>query len=70
MTEPKKRGGPRPNAGRPFSGKVKLTCWIKPETRAKLGAKPGEVIDRAFSKPNVQGEARADNAAPSHDQTL
>jgi hypothetical protein len=52
MNEPKKRGGRRPGAGRPFSGKVKLTCWIKPETRAKLGAKPGEAIDRALSEPS------------------
>lgn len=55
MSAPKKtRGGRRPGAGRPPSGKVKLTCHVTPETRAKLGDKPGEVIDRAFS-PNTEG---------------
>jgi hypothetical protein len=55
MTAPKKKnhGGRRPGAGRPVSGKVKLTVHIMPETRAKLGAKPGEAIDLAFSEPNT-----------------
>ena len=56
MSAPKKKnhGGRRPGAGRPTSGKVKLTVHILPETRAKLGAKPGEAIDRAFSEPNTE----------------
>ena len=54
MTSPKKKnhGGSRPGAGRPRAGKVKLTCHISPETRAKLGDRPGENIDAAFSEPN------------------
>lgn len=54
MTNPKKKnhGGRRKGAGRPPSGKVKLTCHVTPETRAKLGDKPGEAIDKAFSEPN------------------
>lgn len=51
-TSNKNHGGRRPGAGRPTSGKVKLTVHILPETRAKLGAKPGEAIDKAFSEPN------------------
>jgi hypothetical protein len=61
MTAPKKSltkaGTPRkraPGAGRPALGKVKMTVHILPETRAKLGAKPGEAIDRAFSEPNAE----------------
>jgi hypothetical protein len=61
MTTQKKRltkaGTPRkraPGAGRPALGKVKLTCHIAPETRAKLGPKPGEAIDEAFSEPNAK----------------
>ena len=61
MTVPKKTltkaGTPRkraPGAGRPAMGKVKLTVHILPETRTKLGAKPGEAIDRAFSEPNTK----------------
>jgi len=55
MSPPKKNhGGRRPGAGRPVSGKVKLTCHVLPETRAKLGGKPGEAIDRAFSEPNTK----------------
>lgn len=42
----KQRGGKRPGSGRPKSGKIKLTVHVLPETRAKLGKKPGEVIDR------------------------
>jgi hypothetical protein len=48
----KNHGGRRPGAGRPVSGKVKLTVHILPETRAKLGDKPGKKIDAAFSEPN------------------
>jgi hypothetical protein len=44
--QPKTHGGKRPGAGRPALGKVKLTCWVVPETRAKLGSKPGEMLDR------------------------
>ena len=53
---PKKKshGGKRPGAGRPVSGNVNLTVHIQPETRAKLGAKPVEAIDRAFSEPNKE----------------
>lgn len=39
------RGGKREGAGRPKSGKIKLTVHILPETRAALGDKPGEAID-------------------------
>jgi hypothetical protein len=60
MSPPKKpltkTGTPRkraPGAGRPALGKVKLTCHIAPETRAKLGPKPGEAIDAAFSETNT-----------------
>ena len=56
-TQNKNHGGRRPGAGRPTSGKIKLTVHILPETRAKLGDKPGEAIDRAFWKPNDQGRA-------------
>jgi len=38
----------KPKRGRPALGKVKLTCRITPETRAKLGDRPGEKIDAAF----------------------
>lgn len=43
-----KAGNPRKRkkgAGRPPLGKIKLTVHILPETRAKLGSKPGEAID-------------------------
>jgi hypothetical protein len=53
----KNHGGRRPGAGRPVSGKVKLTCWIKPETRERIGDKPGEKIDAAFSEPNTNALA-------------
>jgi len=46
----KGRGGKRPGAGRKESGKVKMTVHISPETRAYLGAKPGESIDALFTK--------------------
>ncbi len=49
-----KAGSPRqraPGAGRPKSGKIKLTVHILPETRAALGDKPGEAIDALFRKP-------------------
>jgi len=39
------RGGARPGAGRPKLGKVQLSCWVLPETRAKLGDKPGATLD-------------------------
>jgi hypothetical protein len=64
MTAPKKlteAGTARkraPGAGRPALGKVKLTCHIAPETRAKLGDRPGEAIDRAFSETNSQDGER------------
>ena len=40
------KGGKREGAGRPPSGKVALGCRVKPETRAYLGDKPGDAIDR------------------------
>lgn len=43
--EPRKRA---PGAGRPKSGKIKLTVHILPETRTALGSKPGESIDALF----------------------
>jgi hypothetical protein len=39
---PRKR---KPGAGRPKSGKVKMTVHILPTTREALGSKPGERID-------------------------
>jgi hypothetical protein len=47
MTESKRKN--KPGAGRPRSGKVKLTVHIMPETRAKLGAQPGAAIDAALA---------------------
>lgn len=43
MTNP--HGGKRPNAGRKPSGKVRLQCWVQPETKAALGKSPGPKID-------------------------
>lgn len=43
--EPRKRA---PGAGRPSLGKIKLTVYILPETRAALGDKPGAVLDAHF----------------------
>lgn len=40
-----KRGGKRPGAGRKPSGKVRLQCWVLPETKVALGKRPGPVID-------------------------
>jgi hypothetical protein len=45
MSKLKPRGGKRPNAGRKPSGKVRLQCWVNPETKTALGSKPGEAID-------------------------
>lgn len=75
MTAAKKNhGGSRPGSGRPVSGKVKLTVHILPETRAQLGAKPGEAIDRAFSEPNTttmasDGLPSVPGAAPVYSAT-
>ena len=44
----KPHGGKRPGAGRKPSGKVRLQCWVNPETRAKLGDKPGAKLDEMF----------------------
>ena len=41
------RGGKRIGAGRRPSGKVRLQCWVKPETKKALGQKPGPEIDKA-----------------------
>ena len=38
LTTPKPRGGARKGAGAPKKGKVKLTCHVSPETRAKMSA--------------------------------
>lgn len=43
MTNP--HGGKRPNAGRKPSGKVRLQCWVQPETKAALGKNQGLEID-------------------------
>lgn len=43
---PKKRGPAKGSGGRPDLGKVKLTCRVLPETRAIMGDKPGEWLDR------------------------
>jgi hypothetical protein len=48
MTDKPKRKN-KPGAGRPRSGKVKLTVHIMPATREKLGDKPGAAIDAAFA---------------------
>lgn len=40
------RGGKRSGAGRPKSGKVKLTVHVLPSTAKALGDKPGAAIDR------------------------
>lgn len=45
------RGGKREGAGRPASGKVKMTVHVLPATRAALGNKPGEAIDALVQKP-------------------
>ena len=59
-SEKTKAGTPRkraPGAGRPKSGKVKLTVHVLPETRATLGDRPGEKIDAAFSENAERREA-------------
>lgn len=43
----------KPGAGRPKSGKVKMTVHILPATRRTLGDKPGEVLDAHFGGSNV-----------------
>lgn len=56
MSNPKgktKAGTPRLRAeggGRKPSGKVKVTMHVLPETRAKMGAKPGEACDKKFAQ--------------------
>ena len=47
--QPRKR---KPGAGRPKSGKVKMTVHILPATRQALGSKPGEVLDAHFGGSN------------------
>jgi hypothetical protein len=53
------KGGKREGAGRPPSGKVPLGCRIRPETRAFLGDKPGEAIDRLVA--NLINNGRSKN---------
>lgn len=51
-----KAGTPRkrkPGAGRPKSGKVKMTVHIMPATREALGSRPGEVLDAHFGGSNI-----------------
>ena len=48
--KPLTRGGKRPNAGRKPSGKVRLQCWVEPETKAALGPKPGPKIDEMVKR--------------------
>lgn len=62
MTDPK-RGGKRPGAGRKPSGKVRLQCWVEPETKAALGPKPGPVID-ALAKITPQPIAHETDSTP------
>lgn len=44
----KTRGGKRQNAGRkpPEVAKVRLSTWVLPSTREKLGKSPGPQLDR------------------------
>ena len=51
-TDKPKRGGARENAGRPKLGKVKMTVHVMPETKVKLGSKPGAAIDALVAKKN------------------
>lgn len=44
MTTPKRK------PGRPPAGKVKLTCQVLPETRAKLGKHPGKRLDEILKE--------------------
>lgn len=48
------RGGKRENAGRPKSGKVKLTVHVLPETKAALGERPGEAIDALVAQDKLR----------------
>jgi len=50
MTEKKK-------IGRPRTGNVKLTCWIKPENKQKLGKHPGKVLDRVLESIEIPVES-------------
>jgi hypothetical protein len=52
------KGGKREGAGRPPSGKVALGCRIRPETRAYLGDKPGEAIDRLVANQTKNGRSK------------
>jgi hypothetical protein len=36
--------------GRPKLGKVKLSCQVKPETKAFLGDKPGDALDKLVER--------------------
>ena len=49
-SEKNPRGGKRPGAGRKPSGKVRLQCWVEPETKAALGPKPGPKIDEMVKR--------------------
>lgn len=49
--KPKGRGGKREGAGRKEAGKVKVTAWVLPSTKAKLGPKPGQAIDALCENP-------------------
>ncbi len=63
-TAPPKKRGPKPGTGgRPALGKVKLTCWVKPETRAKMGDRPGEWLDGVVGGGNRKAKR---NIAPIH----
>lgn len=53
--QPRKR---KPGAGRPKSGKVKMTVHILPATREALGPKPGERIDALVGGSNVPALAQ------------
>lgn len=48
---PRKR---KPGAGRPKSGKIKMTVHILPATREALGSRPGEVLDAHFGGSNAE----------------
>lgn len=46
-----KRGPAKGEGGRPRGPeKVRLSCWILPETRDVLGEQPGQFLDREFSR--------------------
>jgi hypothetical protein len=52
--EQSNRGGKRSNSGRKPSGKVRLQCWVNPETKAALGSKPGIKIDEIMREQSAQ----------------